>query len=130
MIAIITSLATKLPLAFLERWLTHLEKKGDTNTERLREILKTQVEARKLQAEVIIAEQGWFFTAMIRPMIAWPIIVYVWKVVVWDTVFGLGTTPPLSGMIGEWAGIIITAYFVGRPIEKGVSSAVKAIRKI
>lgn len=130
MIAIITSIATKLPLAFLERWLTHLEKKADTNTERLRSILSAEVEARKLQAQVIIAEQGWWFTAMIRPMIAWPIIVYIWKVIVWDTVLGLGSTPALQGSIGEWSGIIITAYFVGRPIEKGVASVVKAIRKI
>ena len=120
MIAIITAIATKLPLAFLERWLTHLEKRADTDTERLRSILSAQVEARKLQTSIVIAEQGWWVTAMIRPLIAWPFIVFIWKIVVWDTVLGWGTTPALQGQMGEWAGIIVTAYFVGRPIEKGI----------
>ena len=128
--AVLTSIATKLPLAFLERWLTHLEKKGDTNTARLQSILTAQIEARKVQASIIIAEQGWWLTSMIRPLIAWPIIVYFWKVVVWDTVLGWGTTPALTGAVGEWAMIIVTAYFVGRPIEKGVASVAKSIRKI
>ena len=125
MIAIITSLAMKLPLAFLERWLSHLEKKADTKTERLRSILESQIEARKIAATIIIAEQGWWFTAMIRPMIAWPFIIYVWKTVVYDTVLGLGSTNVLQGSLGEWAGIIITAYFVGRPIDKAVMAYVR-----
>ena len=120
MIAILTSLAMKLPVAFLERWLTHLEKAADTDTERLRTIILAEVEARKLQSQIIIAEQGWWVTAMIRPMIAWPFIIYVWKSVVYDKVLGFGTTDALDGSLGEWAGIIITAYFVGRPIEKAV----------
>jgi len=122
MIAILTSLAMKLPVAFLERWLTHLEKKDDTYTERLRTIILAEIEARKVQAQIIIAEQGWWMTAMIRPMIAWPFIVYIWKTVVYDTVLGLGSTPALSGSLGDWAGVIITAYFVGRPLEKAVKS--------
>lgn len=129
MIAILTTLATKLPIAFLERWLTHLEKRDDTDTTRLREILSAELEARKEATKVIIAEQSWWMTAMIRPMIAWPFIIYLWKVVVWDTVFGLGATPVLQGSIGEWAGIIITAYFVGRPIEKGVKALAEHWRK-
>lgn len=122
MIAILTSLAMKLPVAFLERWLTHLEKKDDTYTERLRTIILAEIEARKVQAQIIIAEQGWWMTAMIRPMIAWPFIVYIWKTVVYDKVLGFGTTDVLDGSLGEWAGIIVTAYFVGRPIEKAVKS--------
>ena len=122
MIAILTSLAMKLPVAFLERWLTHLEKKDDTYTERLRTIILAEIEARKVQAQIIIAEQGWWMTAMIRPMIAWPFIVYIWKTVVYDTVLGWGSTPALSGSLGDWAGVIITAYFVGRPLEKAVKS--------
>ena len=124
MLAIITSLAMKLPVAFLERWLTHLEKKDDTYTERLRTIILAEIEARKVQAQIIIAEQGWWMTAMIRPMIAWPFIVYIWKTVVYDKVLGLGTTDVLDGSLGDWAGVIITAYFVGRPLEKAVKSFV------
>jgi uncharacterized membrane protein len=42
----------------------------------------------------------------------------VWKVVVWDTVLGLGTTNPLSGQVAQWAMIVLTAYFGGRSLEK------------
>ena len=122
MIAILTTIATKLPIAFLERWLTHLEKKADTDTERLRSILEGEIESRKLQASIILAEQGWWFTAMIRPLISWPFIIYIWKIVVWDKVLGWGTTDALDGAIGEWAGVIIAAYFVGRPIEKAIKT--------
>jgi len=124
MIAIITAIASKLPLALAEKWLAYLIKRDDNDTVRMRDTLTSIIEARKLQATVIISEQGWWLTAMIRPLIAWPIIIYVWKVVVWDTVLGLGSTPILQGSVGEWSGIIITAYFVGRPIEKGVAALI------
>ena len=130
MIAIITSLVQKLPLAFLERWLTYLEKRDDNNTARLRDILNAELEAKKLQAQIIIAEQGWWVTAMIRPLFAWPIAIYVWKVVVWDKVLGLGTTDPLSAEFAQWAGVIITAYFIGRPIEKAARSAFTKVGEI
>jgi len=33
-------------------------------------------------------------------------------------VLGLGSTDPLTGMIADWAGTILTAYVGGRSIEK------------
>lgn len=130
MIAIISSIASKLPIAFLERWLSYLEKKGDTDTARLRDILSSELEAKKLQAQIIISEQGWWVTAMIRPLFAWPVAIYVWKVIVWDKVLGLGVTDPLSEELTMWSGVIITAYFIGRPIEKGVRSAFSKVGEI
>ena len=56
-ISLITTLATKLPLAALERWLTHLEKKDSSENVRLIEILKELLETKKLQAQIVIAEQ-------------------------------------------------------------------------
>jgi hypothetical protein len=67
---------------------------------------------------VIIAEQGRWYTAIIRPLLAFPIIIYFWKVIVWDKVLGFGTTDPITGMIADWTGMIITAYVGGRSIEK------------
>ena len=122
MIAILTTIAQKLPLAFLERWLTYLEKRDDNDTARLRDILSAEIEARKLQTQIVIAEQQWWATAIIRPLIAWPIGIYIWKVVVWDKVLGLGTTDPLSGGM-EWVmTAVVGAYFLARPIEKAVRS--------
>jgi hypothetical protein len=74
--------------------------------------------ARELATQIAIAEQGRWYTALPRPLFALAFIIYVWKVVVWDTVLGLGTTNPLSGQVAQWAMIVLTAYFGGRSLEK------------
>ena len=80
--------------------------------------IEAEIEARKQASALIIAEQGRWYTAIIRPLLALPVIIYFWKVIVWDKVLGLGTTDPLTGMIADWTGMIITAYVGGRSIEK------------
>jgi len=80
--------------------------------------IEAEIEARKQVSAIIIAEQGRWYTAIIRPLLALPIIIYLWKVIVWDKVLGLGTTDPITGMIADWAGTILTAYVGGRSIEK------------
>ena len=80
--------------------------------------IEAEIEARKQASAIVIAEQGRWYTAIIRPMLAFPIIIYFWKVIVWDKVLGLGTTDPITGMIADWSGMIITAYVGGRSIEK------------
>lgn len=73
---------------------------------------------RELATQVVTAEQGRWYTALPRPLFAGAFIIYVWKVVVWDKVFGLGTTDALSGDVAQWAMIVLTAYFGGRSLEK------------
>jgi hypothetical protein len=80
--------------------------------------IEAEIVARKEASAIIIAEQGRWYTAIIRPMLALPVIIYLWKVIVWDKVFGLGSTDPLTGMIADWTGTIVTAYVGGRSIEK------------
>ncbi len=80
--------------------------------------IEADIEARKQASAIIIAEQGRWYTAIIRPLLALPVIIYFWKVIVWDKVLGLGTTDPITGMIADWTGIIVTAYVGGRSIEK------------
>jgi hypothetical protein len=73
---------------------------------------------RELATEVLVAEQGRWYTALPRPLFAFAFIIYVWKVVVWDKVLGLGTTDGLSGDVSQWDMIVLTAYFGGRSLEK------------
>jgi len=80
--------------------------------------IEAEIEARKQASAIIIAEQGRWYTAIIRPLLALPIIIYLWKVIVWDKVLGLGSTDPLAGMIADWSGLILTAYVGGRSVEK------------
>jgi hypothetical protein len=79
-----------------------------------------QVEQREceLAAQIVSAEQGKWYTALPRPLFAYAFVIYAWKVVVIDKVLGLGTTDPLSGDAGQWATIVLTAYFGGRSLEK------------
>jgi hypothetical protein len=73
---------------------------------------------RELAVEVVVAEQGRWYTALPRPLFAFAFIIYVWKAVVWDKVLGLGTTEALSGDVSQWAMIVLSAYFGGRSLEK------------
>jgi hypothetical protein len=82
-----------------------------------RELAVEQREA-ELSAQVVMAEQGRWYTALPRRLFAFAFIIYVWKVVVWDKVFGWGSTDPLSGDLGQWMMIVLTAYFGGRSLEK------------
>ena len=80
--------------------------------------LAVEQRERELAAQVIIAEQGRWYTALPRPLFAFAFIIYVWKVVVWDKVLGWGSTDALSGDVAQWAMIVLTAYFGGRSLEK------------
>lgn len=80
--------------------------------------IEAEIAARKEASAIIIAEQGRWYTAIIRPLLAFPLVIYLWKVIVWDKVLGLGTTDPITGMVADWIGTIITAYVGGRSIEK------------
>ena len=80
--------------------------------------IEAEIEARRQASAIIIAEQGRWYTAIIRPLLAAPAIIYFWKVIVWDKVLGLGTTDPMTGMIADWTGMILAAYVGGRSIEK------------
>ena len=80
--------------------------------------IAAEIEARKAADAVILAEQGRWYTAIIRPLLAAPVVIYLWKVIVWDIVLNLGTTDPIGGDVAEWAGWIVTAYVGGRSLEK------------
>jgi hypothetical protein len=42
---------------------------------------------------------------------AGPLVIFMWKVIVWDIVLGLGTTDPIRGQVAEWANTIILSIF-------------------
>src|SRR5262245_2461755 len=80
--------------------------------------LALDARAREISAQIVVAEQGRWWTALPRPLFVYAIVIYVWKVVVWDKVLGWGVTDPLTGTVGDWAGLIMVAYFGGRSLEK------------
>jgi hypothetical protein len=80
--------------------------------------IQGEIAARSAAKEIIIAEQGRWWTALPRPLIAFAIAIFIWKVVVWDKVLGWGVTDPLDPKMWEAFTIVLTAYFGGRSLEK------------
>ena len=80
--------------------------------------IEAEIEARRSADALLLAEQGRWWTAMVRPLIALPVVIYLWKVIVWDKVLGLGTTDAIGGDVAAWAGAIVTTYVGGRSLEK------------
>jgi hypothetical protein len=69
------------------------------------------IAARSAAKEIIIAEQGHWYTAIIRPLFALPFVIFIWKIVVWDKVLGWGVTDAIDSSMKEVLQTIIISYF-------------------
>lgn len=72
------------------------------------DLASREIDAQKALA---LAELGSRFTALPRWTIEMAFAVYVAKVVIWDKVAALGSTDPLTGDVGTWAGIVFAGMF-------------------
>jgi hypothetical protein len=91
--------------------------------------MDVEVQERELQAKMVIAEQGNIITRSVRPLMAAPFIIFMWKVIVWDKVLGWGTTDPLDPKMWGVFMAVVVAYMGGRVIETGTSKIADAITK-
>jgi hypothetical protein len=80
--------------------------------------IEAEIESRKQAGAIIIAEQGRWYTAIVRPLIVLPFAVYIWKIMIWDIVLGWGSTDAVRGDVANLMMIVIGSYFGGRTIEK------------
>jgi len=91
--------------------------------------LRATTDKQKLEADMVIqqllarqavllAEQGRWYTAWIRPMLALPVVILVWKLLVYDTVLKLGVTPDPGAVVTGIVWTVIGAYFLTRPFER------------
>lgn len=87
--------------------------------------LAKQIEAEnrleELRAQLLIAEQGSWMTRAIRPLLALPVVILLFKLLVWDIALGQwtnGTTDQLSPQLWSVVNTIVVAYMGGRTIEK------------
>jgi hypothetical protein len=94
-----------------------IKKNAETQTE----VIKANSEIKFLEARkaIIIAEQHSALTAWIRPALAFPVVVFWMKIVIWDLVLGLGATDNPSEHVWWYLTLIPSAYFLVRPFEKG-----------
>lgn len=84
------------------------------------EVLQANMVIAKLEAQqsILLAEQSRLLTAWIRPMMALPVVIYVWKLIVWDTILQWGITPNPGEFVNWIVLTVIGAYFLTRPFEK------------
>ena len=84
------------------------------------ERLQADMDIAQLSARqaVLVAEQGSWMTRWIRPAFAAPMVIYIWKLVVWDKVLGWGATPDLSPDLWKFFWIVVGAFFLTRAFER------------
>jgi hypothetical protein len=82
------------------------------------EEIKADIAARAEASKIVIAEQGRWYTAMIRPLMAAPFVLFTWKVIVYDKLLGWGATDALDPKMWGVFMIVVGAYFGGRSLEK------------
>jgi hypothetical protein len=69
------------------------------------------IAARAAAKEIILAEQGWWVTAIIRPLFALPFVIFAWKVVVYDKVLGWGVTDAIDPNMWSVFLAVVGSYF-------------------
>jgi len=74
---------------------------------------------RELDVDQNKSDEGRWWTAAPRAVVQWSLAIYIAKVVVWDLVLGLGSTPDVkSALIAGAFKTIIVMWFGGRTMEK------------
>lgn len=80
--------------------------------------LELERRSRELNAQIIVTEQGRWWTAAPRSLVQWSCAGFIVKCIVYDNMLGLGTTDPLGGQVGEAFTAVIVMWFGGRTLEK------------
>lgn len=75
------------------------------------ELLKTaQVEAHERTSALAVIASSQLLTFLVIAF-ASPLVIFEFKVIVWDIVLGLGSTDPIRGQVADWANTIIVSIF-------------------
>lgn len=72
----------------------------------------------EVQSEYRIASLGRWYEP--EKLMGYAVAVYVAKLLIYDKVFGLGTTDPLGGWIETTANLIVAFYFGKRTVESAL----------
>ena len=105
-------------LNFGNEWLKRRNERIAIERDMYGERVRATMHARTLAASILIAEQGWWVTRLIRPAFAYPLVAYWSAHIARAIYFHDWVILPLPEFMQEWSGWIIAAYFLMRPIEK------------
>jgi hypothetical protein len=71
-----------------------------------------RVKALEARRDVLKAESDGRVNAIIRAALAFPVIVFLWKVIIWDKVLALGSTDDLSENLWYVSMMVLGFYYV------------------
>lgn len=96
-----------------------------TNEEKLKADVKIkELETRRdLQISATINDKWW----SPRTMFGWMGVAFFFKIVIWDTVLGLGVTAYPGSAVMDFATIVVSFYFGGEAIKSVGNSIATAI---
>jgi hypothetical protein len=110
----------------LEGWKAKLA--ADNDSDRIaadlagRELVVQQRELELRSQERIALLGRWWEPAN---LLGYVLVLYVAKVVLYDSILGLGETPAIRGAVGEWLGMVAT-FYVG---TRGAISVASILRR-
>lgn len=87
-------------------------KKQDAQTDRERIEADENIKSLEARRDIMIAEAGSRVNAFMRVALALPACIFLWKVVVWDKVLGLGSTDDLTGNLWNYVFVVVGFYFL------------------
>jgi hypothetical protein len=126
MLAAIAAFALKLLSGgVLDKVLTHLQARADTEVEREKitasvaiEQVKAEIAARQARRDILLAEQGRLVTAVMRPAFTYPLAIYYAAVIADSLMHFSWNVAALPSPIGDWSGWIISAIFLSESGER------------
>jgi len=83
---------------------------ASTDKERIEQ--EERVKALEARRDVLKAESDGRVNGIIRALLAAPIVVFLWKVIIWDKVLALGTTDDLSENLWYVTMMVLGFYYV------------------
>jgi len=80
--------------------------------------INAELEARKVQVQILHADRGWWVTAWIRPLLVYPCVAHFGAIVL-DSTFPLDWgIAKLPAPYDTYEQAIILSFFIARPFEK------------
>jgi hypothetical protein len=98
-------------------------KKADGDVAKAIEMMKVEQAWLSATRDVQIAAMNTVTYWVGWSLFVFPLGFYWSKILIWDKVFSLGSTDPLTGIVADWAGIIVLGLF-------GIAAAPTILRSL
>jgi hypothetical protein len=109
--------------SLIEKGLDFFIKKADGDVVKAVEMMKVEQAWLAATRDVQIAAMNTVTYWIGWALFVFPLGFYWAKILVWDKILQLGSTPPLTGLVADWAGIIVLGLF-------GIAAAPTILRSL